>query len=577
MTVKIGSWEIGRYPGETDPEMELRIAWAIYVLKTVKLDKSTDFIRRYGDVKLSIAETITLLEAIRHDPTVKPEDALPIFKREGFYVVTILALHHFSQLAYYFERKFRGQLSGLLFDLFATGVVLRSEWSGNSEWPGSDNEGKVRDGLRSVFDKFDLDWEMRERLRFHAGIYQPVPWTSPEPIPGHYAHVSVTEPGAIAYTPDGKKGAADIQVRMKPGRYITRFYPGLDTKEVQRLAAMVSANIATLRFAATPEDIERVYVNGPNSCMSHPVGDYRCEVDGDCVHPTIVYGNSDLQVAYLGNEETGKVAARCIVWPAEKRYGRCYGDEYKLSLLLRNLGYTQGSMEGAKIRKIKADKRRCYVMPYIDNHSYVSTVDKDWWRIGGCEVYVQNQGGLAGAGAAEDEYDYSCDYCEEGTNDVYSVRVSRSRTAHWCEGCRDNNSYRCGLTDDDFSDDWTSTTEIREMVWTSVFVEFPDGRRAYHSYPSGNYVDNDSVDVIAEDEAYAFHCDRNLQYYCVRSVRQYDMANGETWSQEAFDEDGIEVDGKFYPKDDAPVSVNDQPDLPFTAEHAVAAAVPASA
>src|SRR5829696_4667953 len=70
----------------------------------------------------------------------------------------------------------------------------------------------------------DPDWEEREALRLSDGTYERLPWDL-EPIAGHYAHFSVDDGAKVAFTPSPEKGMVDIQVRMKPGRYLTKFYP----------------------------------------------------------------------------------------------------------------------------------------------------------------------------------------------------------------------------------------------------------------------------------------------------------------------------------------------------------------
>ena len=81
------------------------------------------------------------------------------------------------------------------------------------------------------------DWFEREKARFDAGEYQPVPW--PENLtqyPGHFLHLSETTPGNVAFTQSSAHGERDRQTTIKPGKYLTKYFPDLPPPEVARLA-----------------------------------------------------------------------------------------------------------------------------------------------------------------------------------------------------------------------------------------------------------------------------------------------------------------------------------------------------
>src|SRR5690606_7560176 len=136
--------------------------------------------------------------------------------------------------------------------------------------------------------------------------------------------------------------------------------------------------------AATPDDIENVYLKGPNSCMSHDLSEFSSPE-----HPTRVYGDSDLQVAYIVNS-SGNISARVLVWPEKKLYGRIYGDEDRMSDMLEEAGYERGDLDGARIRRIPIRDRQ-YVMPYLDEAGQTfgeirkdnGDIDTDFFEIGG--------------------------------------------------------------------------------------------------------------------------------------------------------------------------------------------------
>jgi hypothetical protein len=62
------------------------------------------------------------------------------------------------------------------------------------------------------------------------GTYAKLPWDIAK-IEDHFAHISVQDGAMISYTPDAAKGELDIQVRTKPGRYLTKFYPHLSADD----------------------------------------------------------------------------------------------------------------------------------------------------------------------------------------------------------------------------------------------------------------------------------------------------------------------------------------------------------
>src|SRR5690606_37817316 len=106
--------------------------------------------------------------------------------------------------------------------------------------------------------------------------------------------------------------------------------------------------------------------NGPRSCMSHDRGAYNSSV-----HPTYVYGASDLAIAYLVNKR-GRVSARALVWPERKIYGQIYGDTWRIEPALRDAGHTIAdhtwawSFERARLLRID-DRPGVFVAPYVDD------------------------------------------------------------------------------------------------------------------------------------------------------------------------------------------------------------------
>lgn len=216
-------------------------------------------------------------------------------------------------------------------------------------------------------------WEMREARRFVSGEYEGVPWADDlAPIPGHYVHFSKkSTDGLVAYIQTPEKGEKDVQTPIKPGKYLKTYYPDLDVNVIRDYVAMCDSG-NQLAFATTEEDIERVYMNGPPSCMVHPLNQFSKKPP---VHPVRTYAGGDLALAYL-RERSGKIVSRGLVWPEKKLMGRLYGDIERLQAALIKAGYTNRQnggegLTGAKLKAIpyknKSDPTRDYiVMPYID-------------------------------------------------------------------------------------------------------------------------------------------------------------------------------------------------------------------
>ena len=239
-----------------------------------------------------------------------------------------------------------------------------------------------------------MTWQDREWLKLagkapYAG-YTPLPWTL-GPISDHFAHYSRKNPALVAFTESDDKGERDIQTPMRPGRYLKRYYPELNDKEVLRLAEWFTTGLlpapiglSKLDFATTPEAIASIYAEGPESCMS---GEARSFGEGDVLsrHPASVYGAGDLAVAYMMNG--GKVIARAVVWPSARTYGRAYptldrwktdgfaswedADAHKRAFLdaLAGAGYSRDdgtSFIGARLLAVREDKG--WLMPYVDGY-----------------------------------------------------------------------------------------------------------------------------------------------------------------------------------------------------------------
>lgn len=396
----------------------------------------------------------------------------------------------------------------------------------------------------------DGSWQARERERFTSGKYVALPWVSlpwferPETAL-HFAHVSTTDGAKVAYTDDAVKGATDRQTRIKPGKYLAKFYSDvLTTEDIARLSAEFSKTYETnaLSFAKTQDDWEDVYTRGPSSCMSHAAHSY-----AGSMHPVRVYAAGDLELAYL--ERDGDITARAIVWPDKKVYTRIYGDAVRLESLLEDAGYVSGSIVGAKLLRVEC--RGGFVMPYID---YVSTV-----RDAG-EHIVIDEGGYLGCDntnglSSDGEICARCGCHVDGDDCRYTD------DGYYCDDCYSEEYSYCEYYEEDYPHDGfeevivfngrggTTTQMWSEMAVRNHAFYCPIEEKAFSDDLAVNMANGETWSQRAFEER-GFVCDGNGDNY--PSDDMVTLADGTQWSKDHFAKHGVEVDGKFYDKDDAP-------------------------
>ena len=216
------------------------------------------------------------------------------------------------------------------------------------------------------------DWRAscRAFLDTHSCLRLPVGWHL-DPIPDHFAHVVTKSPSLLGFFESEAHGILGRVTALKPGRYLERFYPGLSMDERKTLAALFSST--DVLFATTPDEIEWVYENGPESCMTNAYHAADDEEFNSSIHPVRVYGAGDLAVAYTKNKDSDFVSERALCWPEKKIFGRIYGDgSCRLYNALIEEGYRRADYDdwnGARLlRVVEEDCEGDYhfVCPYID-------------------------------------------------------------------------------------------------------------------------------------------------------------------------------------------------------------------
>lgn len=400
-------------------------------------------------------------------------------------------------------------------------------------------------------------WKARELGRFADGTYVALPWADLPKLTvtaDHYAHVSTVDGAKIAYTQDAAKGAGDIQTRVKPGKYLQQFYGDVfDAPTIAKMAAEFSLQYGeslTVQFADTAEEIERVYINGPHSCMAYDASHFASPV-----HPCTIYAAGDLAVAYIVRNE--EITARALCWPEKKIYGRVYGDEVRLEDLLQDAGFSQGELDGARMTRIPA--RNGFVCPYIDDSKQASD-NGTHLILGGRGVCGGNQNGLSGP-------EIICEDCRDGVDEDYARYDDDGNC--YCEDCYNYRFSYCDKTDE-----YVPSDEIREVqvpsrrggTVTQYWGEYARNQYASECEATGNYFHLDLIVTLADGTTWSqghfedngFVCEGDGECYSLEDA--VTLHDGTMWSKDYFSDNGVTVDGEHYAKGDEPQTEEDDSD-----------------
>ena len=130
----------------------------------------------------------------------------------------------------------------------------------------------------------DASWKKREKTRMENGTYTRVlPSLEAYCKPEHFVHMSRRNPDQLAYTRNSENGNRDVQSPISVVGYLEAYAPSVTQAERDRLAAehLEHALGVLVKFAKTPDEIEKVYTNydpgasGVNdSCMRYEHGWY---------------------------------------------------------------------------------------------------------------------------------------------------------------------------------------------------------------------------------------------------------------------------------------------------------------
>jgi hypothetical protein len=383
----------------------------------------------------------------------------------------------------------------------------------------------------------DETWKRREFKRFVSGEYRQMPWCednwwNSDPANAihmnHYAHPALEKPGWIAYTKSDEDGVKNKQSLLRPGAYLNRYFEkvlydyGMSKARLIESFMMMYGPI-DIKFATTAHEMVRAY-DLLHTCL------YGRAWPKD-IHPVKMYDYGDLQVAYIGDLDAGKVSARSLVWPEKKLHSRVYGDIARLQSGLERMGYKWGAPIGAKIRRIQLREpmfkggeppHSCFLVPYIDKRNqqgggHLGVIDKgDHLEI--CEDGLEGSHhcGLPDGRSGhyvprEDEHPkFICSRCDDEFKKLYPVyhrdpdddEEADAEELRWCNNCRMRNTFECGYSGHFFTMD-TPKVEVGGVYWEERYANM-----------------------------YAITCQGNGRLYKKDQVRQvYPGKPGEGWAK----------------------------------------------
>lgn len=301
-----------------------------------------------------------------------------------------------------------------------------------------------------------FQWRDREAARFGRGLYLAVPWAAypkPDIALEHYCHMAIKgDIGLIAYTKSVEAGCQDRQTRVRPGKYLQEYYSHVDKAQRDKWIAECQATDTPLQLVTSPDDIEKVYANGPESCMAGPMHGDKSRYwgwDKRVAPPVRAYGDSDFGVVYTGSLD--KPSGRAVVRLAAKTYTRIYGDVDRLALLLEREGYTLGSIHGARLRAIRDGDG--YLAPYVDGVSTESasghphrdgqTRENVSGKLSPCGQFIELGGYGFGRLSVTETYghtahsDPEADVTDDDTHDCHHCGDTCPSDEDYCSSCRD--------------------------------------------------------------------------------------------------------------------------------------------
>ena len=285
----------------------------------------------------------------------------------------------------------------------------------------------------------------RDVNRFASGHWSRAPWANEQwflcspAATLHSLHIPREErnKGLVAFADTTAKLHNDRFTVMRPGRYLTQYFKDkLSEEEIKHWAAQYTALFepAALAFIEgnDPEGWERVYADGPQSCMK----------GADSVR-VYAHEKSVLRLAYQTQGE--EIVSRCIVREDKKEYIRVYPSNdcpanTSLTAALEALGYTHGNLRGVLLRAIETNYGNAYVCPYLDSGDGAFSPCVELTYKDGKEYLVVGSHGMDAqmtSGQTEDNR-RDCDDCGDRVDEEDSYYIDHGdRTV--CHSCYEDN------------------------------------------------------------------------------------------------------------------------------------------
>ena len=295
--------------------------------------------------------------------------------------------------------------------------------------------------------------DIRTQFRIYMGEYEAVPDEFPK-VPGTGLHVSTQDKHYVAFYPDHRHILRDKPLKIRPGKYLSRYFPNMSDDERRVLTAYIGGE-TYLTFHSDFHDMLAAYrelheAKIVESCMSDDDWD-------DSNHPLQVYHNSDVELAVL-RSPTGKALSRALYNKHTRCFPMVYGNWEKMQVAMEAAGFIHGYLDGAKINYIEHPCHSgCLVMPYIDgkrplNRSeYCSTyIDVDYSN----ETVTINHNGAINcsetSGRVELRELAKCDCCGERFDEDDLISVDDYGDERVCDSCLGNHYYRVNSRRGDF-------------------------------------------------------------------------------------------------------------------------------
>ncbi len=288
----------------------------------------------------------------------------------------------------------------------------------------------------------------------------------------------------VVYTESDDKRERDIRTIGKLGKFLRRIaFDGVTDEKIDKLVSAIrskfisTTDTGVVKFAITAEDIKRVYMGGPTSCMDskvwstldnyHPCMSYAYPLDRTEIVPDS--GNS-IAVAYLGDID--HASARAVADMGRKQYKTVYGGRRDtLISVLRELGYDEDCcfLKGQKLAFHRSHSGGIY-LPYLDGCTDdVDIVDDQYLLVIDGGEHQANSAGVIGG--PDRTY---CSICGEWVDEDDTTYIERYDRVV-CNGCLEEH-YTYAVVEVRWSAG--NALQVREYV-NSDDVIFVDGEAYY--------------------------------------------------------------------------------------------------